>query len=129
MAKEIKSDHLRAVSPPKGRPVDDTQISQQVRRCCTYVSQLLTDIATNEQNRNKLVSSIKEEMKNLREDIKYQLAEVSRHIGFLRTNNQKVTAIITEDTGAGRRGRSMPEEFVEEPRSKSKYIFNRNNIV
>ena len=125
MAKEAKSDNIRQSSPAKGRGrggTDDVTLSQQVRRCCTLVSQLLTDSAANELNRNRLVVNIRDEMKNLREEVKGQLQEVAKHITFLKGNNQRVNSTLNEQASKGRRTDNGQEEYSEETRSKNRYI-------
>lgn len=88
---------------------DDTHLSNQVRKSCTLVSQLLTDSISNEQNRNRLVNSIKEEMRTLRDDIKHQLHEISKHVLFLKGNNQRMTITFEEEIKA-KRARSVQED-------------------
>jgi len=121
--KEAKSETLRPTSPGiKSRGIDDSPFCQQVRRCCSLMSQLLAESTVNEQNRNRLVSSIKEEMKALREDIKHQLQEVSKHITFLKGNNQKVNLMLNDEGGyKSKRPRSAHEEPSDDMRYKQKY--------
>jgi len=87
---------------------------------CSAIAQLLTDSLSAEQTKNKLVSSIREEIKGLREDVKQQLNELTKSLTVVKENDQRITHVLSTDEE--RRSRSVHDEdyLFENQKSKSR---------
>ena len=123
LAREAKSESLKPTSPgSRGRNFnsDESPLSQQTRMYCSAIAQLLTDSLSAEQTKNKLVSSIREEIKGLREDVKQQLNELTKSLTVVKENDQRITHVLSTDEE--RRSRSVHDEdyLFENQKSKSR---------
>jgi len=125
LAREAKSESLKPTSPgTRGRNfnIDDSPLSQQTRMTCNTISQLLTDSFSAEQTKNRYVSSIREEIKGLREEIKQQLIEVARNLNIVKESDQKINSILGgDDDNKERRSRSAHDEEHFDSNNRLKY--------